>query len=254
MTGFRELDRILRGEVTGGETLGEDGGWRLEPLARVLLILAAAYGLCMGTYGVFRPGDPEFRQLTATVVKVPLLFALTFLVTFPSLYVFNTMLGSRLRAGELLRLVVSGMGILLAVLAAFGPIVAFFSVTTTSYPFVVLLNVAVFAVSGVFGIGHLYRTLRRLPTPTVEADAGADFEPVDEPVRPAPVVARPVVPGRSNVVFYVWMAVFALVGGQMGWVLRPFIGSPELSFTWFRPREASFFEGVFRALKLLLGA
>ena len=60
----------------------------------------------------------------------------------------------------LLRLVLSGLGVLVAVLSAFGPIVAFFSVTTTSYPFVVLLNVAVFAVAGGFGMGHLFRTMR----------------------------------------------------------------------------------------------
>ena len=82
----------------------------------------------------------------------------------------------------------------------------------------------------------------------------ADVELVEEPGGPALPTARPVAPAKSNVVFYVWMAVFALVGGQMGWVLRPFVGSPDLPFTWFRPREGSFFEGVFHALTALLGA
>lgn len=251
MNGLRELDRILRGEVTTAEALGaDDAGFRLEPLARVLLLLAAAYGVCMGTYGVFRPGDPEFRQFSATVVKVPLLFALTLVVTFPSLYVFNTLLGSRLRVSELLRLVVAGLGVLLAVLAAFGPIVAFFSVTTTSYAFIVLLNVAVFGTAGAFGMGYMHRLLMRLPGPVAASD---EYELVESPGEPAPA-ARPVRSRRSNAVFYVWMAVFGLVGGQMGWVLRPFIGSPDMPFTWFRPREASFFEGVFRSLKTLLGA
>ena len=53
-------------------------------------------------------------------------------------------------------------------------------------------------------------------------------------------------------VFGVWMIVFSLVGAQMGWVLRPFIGTPDQSFEWFRTRESNFFEAVLKALGNLL--
>ena len=49
-------------------------------------------------------------------------------------------------------------------------------------------------------------------------------------------------------VFQLWVIVFALVGAQMGWVLRPFIGSPDLPFIWFRGRESNFFQAVFRTI------
>jgi hypothetical protein len=49
-------------------------------------------------------------------------------------------------------------------------------------------------------------------------------------------------------VFRIWVIVFGLVGAQMGWVLRPFIGSPETAFSWFRLRESNFFEAVLRAM------
>ena len=48
-------------------------------------------------------------------------------------------------------------------------------------------------------------------------------------------------------VFGCWVVVFALVGAQMGWVLRPFIGSPDVPFEWFRERESNFFESVWRS-------
>ena len=80
---------------------------------------------------------------------MPALFALTLLVTFPSLYVFDTLLGPRLRLGVPVRLGVGALSVLTAVLSAFGPITAFFSVTTTNYPFVVLLNVASVTAQGV---------------------------------------------------------------------------------------------------------
>jgi hypothetical protein len=45
-------------------------------------------------------------------------------------------------------------------------------------------------------------------------------------------------------VFRLWVIVFALVGAQMSWVLRPFIGDPDQAFTWLRPRQSNFFEAV----------
>ena len=47
------------------------------------------------------------------------------------------------------------------------------------------------------------------------------------------------------------MLLFGVVGAQMGWVLRPFLGNPNVPFTWFRERESNFFEAVFQALKSL---
>ena len=34
----------------------------------------------------------------------------------------------------------------------------------------------------------------------------------------------------------------------MGWILRPFIGSPALPFELFRDREGNFFRGLFSAI------
>ena len=38
----------------------------------------------------------------------------------------------------------------------------------------------------------------------------------------------------------------------MGWVLRPFIGRPELPFEWFRERNSNFFAAVLHSLSELL--
>jgi len=37
----------------------------------------------------------------------------------------------------------------------------------------------------------------------------------------------------------------------MGWVLRPFLGNPNVPFAWFRPRESNFFQAVFQAFASL---
>ena len=57
------------------------------------------------------------------------------------------------------------------------------------------------------------------------------------------------VPIRNvKTVFRCWVILFGLVGAQMSWVLRPFIGNPNSEFTWFRPRDGSFFSAVWGAM------
>jgi hypothetical protein len=56
---------------------------------------------------------------------------------------------------------------------------------------------------------------------------------------------------HTRSVFTCWVIVFALVGAQMGWVLRPFIGDPTLEFSWFRERKSNFFEAVLNAISTL---
>jgi hypothetical protein len=47
--------------------------------------------------------------------------------------------------------------------------------------------------------------------------------------------------------------VFGLVGSQMSWVLRPFVGQPGRPFEWFRPKESNFFEGVWHLFTSMFG-
>jgi hypothetical protein len=298
MLGFREIDQILRG---GWKT--DFSSIRLLPILVANLLLMAAFGICMGFFGLFaRPSEWEYRQVIACSFKVPSLFFLSVLVTFPSLYVFNTLLGSRLKIYDLGKLLASAGGIISAILFGFGPIVAFFSVTTVHYPFVILMNVAAIAIASLLGITHLYRMLGVFfgilngpPTATSKQPTNEDeiaikqaeklerskkrlqssddemvlVQPVqpDEPSDENKVLesSQPTATGitatagitihkqESKIVFYLWTVIFALVGAQMSWILRPFIGAPGLPFEWFRVREGSFFEALGRAVRQVVG-
>ena len=248
MNVFRELDRVLRGDSSSDPTATP----KVRSLVVVSLLLAIGYGCCMGSFGLFGRAEPEFWQVVASGIKVPALFVLTLAATFPSLYVFNTILGSKLPFGELVRLLTSAMSVLIAVLASLGPIVAFFSATTVNYSFILLLNVVVFTVSGAFGLSFLIRKLAggSPPEPIVaDPDSDSNEEPARVLALKTPLKSCPSI----GAVFWIWLSVFALVGTQMAWVLRPFVGSPFLPFTWFRPREASFFEAVLKSLRHLMG-
>lgn len=275
---WKNLDRILRGEATRPSMLARGtidvsvGG-----LVAVLIILAMVYGASMGAFALSRPTGATALQLIASTIKVPLLFALTLVVTLPSLYVFNALVGSRLTVDVTLRLLVAALGVMLAVLASLGPIVAFFSVSTSSYPFMLLVNVAVFAASGTLGCLFLLQTLQRLSTPGDPSRAVKE-EPileVDAPFLPSPselaISPEAATPGRQapgaldapegqvlhdhvKTVFRCWVFLFGLVGAQMGWVLRPFLGNPNVPFAWFRPRESNFFQAVWQAFVSLVAS
>lgn len=260
---LRELDLLLRGRFTSPAALSAG---RVElPVRRLVLaalLLGAAYGACMGLFGALRGGGDGWRQLSATVAKVPLLFLITLAVTFPSLYVSSALADTRLEVRATLRLLLAAIATMLAVLASLGPVVAFFTLSTTSYPFMVLLNVVVFAAAGFAGLAVLLRALRVLfaalePEPAPEAPPGeggaqpvagaaADAVPLRSEGTGAAPAAAPVRKRAARrpeprALFATWMVLLAVVGAQLGWILRPFIGAPGLPFELLRDRRSNFF-------------
>ncbi|MEM6393262.1 MAG: hypothetical protein AAF797_10855 [Planctomycetota bacterium] len=304
---IHQVDEVLRGRGTVPSELIR-GELRLtaRPLLIASVVLAMSYGVCMSVFALVRGAGSSdaWIQLLASTVKLPVLFLATFVVTLPSLYVFNVLMGAKLSPKALLRLIAAMGAVILAVLASFGPIVAFFSVSTTSYPFMIVLNVTACGIAGVLGLAFLLRTLGwlvsaldepgmpeaepdavavdRITTDTGSEQAGLEEEttgsaegqalaPAEdgEPARDAFDADRAVDDAgaerdeiaalreadrrRAKLVFRVWVVIFSLVGAQMSWVLRPFIGHPGMPFTWFRNRESNFFLSVLRALGQLLG-
>jgi hypothetical protein len=275
-----QLDRLMRGDATRPDQLREGQiNIDVRNIVLVVAILGAIYGFCMGSFSLLKAvpetvDDPfgRYLQVLATMIKVPALFFLTLIVTLPSLYVFNALVGSRLTLRSVCGLLIASLAVNLAVLASLGPIVLFFSASTKSYAFIQLLNVAAFTVAGVLGLTFLLQTLHRLTTWIANNGAAqpADRENPIEPQGMAPDLslseqsfrAEPsaldmpdgeTLGRHTRLVFGCWVFVFALVGAQMGWVLRPFIGSPDMPFTFFRERSSNFFEAVLKALQSLLG-
>lgn len=277
--GFKALDRVLRGEATQLPALRSGNiDVPVAMLVVVLILLGMVAGACTGVYAVITRyhDDPinaimGWEQLLASTAKVPMLFCLTLIVTFPSLYVFNALVGSRLNMGAMLRLVVAALCVMMAVLASLGPIVAFFAVSTTSYPFMKLMNVAAYAVAGALGLSFLLQTLHRLSLAQMSEefvaseapDVAAHSQPPVEPPPYAPSAYPPPPPSplqpmgpktidpRVRTIFRIWVIVFGLVGAQMSWILRPFVGNPQQPFTFFRERDSHFFEAVVLAIRKL---
>jgi hypothetical protein len=216
------LDAVLRGGCTDEAALAAErirgGSRRLLGLG---LLLGGTYGASLGAYALCHAGSLPALQLLSATLKLPLLFGLTLLVTFPSLYVFATLMRSPLGGLGILRLLLVAIVVHLAVVASLGPVFAFFAASTESYPFLLLLHVLFCAIGGVISLVVLRRS------------AAAAFRL--DPEAPPP---------QRHRLLALWCLLYGTVGAQMGWLLRPFLGAPGHPFTWLAARESNVFAAL----------
>lgn len=200
---WRTAEAVLRGDPVTGP--GEGVGRAAARLAACQVAFGALYGAVMGSFGGFA-GDRGL-QVIASAVKVPFLLVATTLLSLPSFFVVNTLLGLRADIAAALRAIASAQAALTVALASLAPVTALWYVTSRDYRGAILFNAFMF---GLAAFGAQAR-LRRGYRPLLERD------------------------GRHRLVLRAWLVVFALVGIQMGWLMRPFIGSPDAPFQLFRP-------------------
>jgi len=179
----------------------------------LLNICTFLYGITMGSYN-------GFRQAISSGIKVPLLLSLALLICFPAFFIIQYALGSRLRFCQMFMIILSGFIITGLIMLSFAPIVIFFLITGCNYSFLKLLHVAIFVLSGFFGMKTMLDALR--------------FS----------CEKKNVYPKIGVVVFRFWILILAFVGMQLAWNLRPFVGSRELPFELFRKREGNFYIAV----------
>ena len=185
--------------------LDERRPWRaVTELALVVVVFGLAYGAVMGTYA--GPSGPRVTQMLFSAMKVPLLLLMTFAISLPSFFVLNTLLGVRDDFAAAVRALVATQAALTIVLASLAPITGLWYLSVAGYRHAILFNAAMFAVAS-FAAQFL---LRRLYRPLIERNA------------------------KHRTLLRAWLVVFAFVGVQMGWVLRPFIGDPSKPTRFFR--------------------
>lgn len=187
----------------------------------LLCLFAFFYGVIMGCYH-------SVAQAIAAGVKVVLLFALVIAVCFPAFFIIQYILGSKLRVGQMLNVILSGFVLTGAIMASFAPIVVFFLLTGGNYYFLQLLHVAIFLFSGFFGMKTIIDALKY----SCENKA--------------------VYPQTGVTVFRVWVVILAFVGIQLAWNLRPFLGDRGQSFEMFREYDGNFYTALIYSAQQLL--
>ena len=183
--------------------------FQLKQLVIIILIAGAIYGCAMGTYTASTSIRP--LQMLYSAAKVPLLLLISFTLTLPASFVFNTLFGLRDDWPAVLRSLLVTQAVIAVVLAALSPYTLLCYASTGNYAVAQLFNLLMFTAASLTG----QAVLRRCYGPMIRK-------------RPA-----------HRYVMWSWLAVYAFVGVQMGWVLRPFIGSPSGPTQFFRDEPFS---------------
>jgi hypothetical protein len=147
----------------------------------------------------------------------------------PSLYFFSLLFGSNQSLRQNLALILTAITVTAVLLLSFAPITLFFILTTSQYQFFKLMNVAIFALSGLMGVVFLYQGMKVV--------SGVEMEGAS----------------TRKWVLIIWMFVYAFVGSQMAWTIRPFIGDPGAPFEPVRQLGGNFYTNVLYSLGEVLG-
>lgn len=182
-----------------------------------ILVFSLIYGIVMGSYN-------GYLQSLVTGIKMPCLIFLSLLICFPALFVIQYMIGSTMTVYQMSNIILSGFIVFTTISLSFAPIVVFFMITSENYEFLKLLHVAIFTFSGFFTIKTII--------------SGLTFS----------CEKKNIYPKLGLQVFKVWIIIFAFVGTQLAWNLRPFVGNKEMPFELFRARESNFYVAVIQSV------
>lgn len=197
---FSGVDVVLRGN--SGPDRAATASW-LHSLGYVV-VFGCAYGALMGTFGGVT-GERLWMVLFAAL-KVPLLLVITFLVCIPSFFVLNTLFGVREDFAEAFQGLVATQAALTILLLSLAPYTLLWYASFADY------NAALFFNAFIFGSASVAAqwVLRRYYQPLIARNP------------------------RHRVLMRIWIVLFAFVGIQTAWILRPFVGAPDLPPQFFR--------------------
>lgn len=226
-----EVPELLRGSVTEGRAAIEEPDTRRWLL--YLAIILGGAGLFGAALGSWR--DPV--QALYTAIKLPLIVLVVSLGNGLLNAMLAPLLGINLGLRQSLLAVLMSFTIAAAILGAFSPLLYFLiwntpplttgaSTNAGAHSFVLLCETAMIAFAGIAANVRLLQLLREL-----SGSASA-----------------------AQKVLFAWLAGNLLLGSQLAWVMRPFVGSPGLPVQFLRahPFEGSFYEAIFHAFRHLL--
>jgi hypothetical protein len=218
------IEAILRNRIHFFVEIRDGVG--LSEKMRAMLISSLLF---LALYGAVLGSTHSLWQTLSSAAKLPILFLATLIVCSPTLYFFNVLFGSNQSLTQNVALILTAITVTSVILLSFAPIVLFFLLTTSNYQFFKLMNVAIFSVSALVGVVFLGQGMR-----VVSAANKAGTE-------------------ARHRVLWLWIVVYAFVGSQMAWTLRPFIGAPSMQFELFRQLGGNFYTNIFASIGEILG-
>src|SRR5689334_5471553 len=124
-------DDVLRGDISLARRGRESGLGSLGSLAVMIVAFGMLYGGVMGMYA--GTSGPRIWQVVYSAVKLPFLLFTTFLLSLPSFFVVNTLLGLRDDFPRTMRALLATQAGLTVILASLAPFTAFWYVSGSGH-------------------------------------------------------------------------------------------------------------------------
>jgi hypothetical protein len=232
MESARQIPTLLRGELPALQA------WtRTWQPVRVILCVAIIVGGA-GSFGAAMGSWRAPLQAAYCAAKLPLILLATTLGNGLLNAMLAPLLGLNLPARQSVLAVLLSFTLAALILGAFSPVLAFLvwnlppltagaDSNLGAHSVILLAETAMIATAGIAANVRLLQLLRDLGG--IEATA------------------------RKTL--FAWLAGNLLLGSQLAWMARPFVGSPGLPVQFVRPDalEGSFFEALIRAARHLFG-
>jgi hypothetical protein len=194
----------------------------------IVVLCSSVYGMSVGIWR-----SP--LQSLYVAIKFPLLIVMVTVGNALINSMFAKILGARLTFKESFIAVLMSFTIASVILASFAPLMICLIWNTPpvsdpnsaiSHQGILLFNVFSIAFAGVVSNLHLYKLILHLTESKTE----------------------------SKRIIFAWLAVNLLLGSQLSWIMRPFIGGPKGAVEFLRENafDGNFFEAVFHSAKDLM--
>lgn len=231
--GVSGVSVLLRGDAPAQTAWIET--WNISRILTCTGVIICGAGLYGGAMGYWR--SP--LQGLYVAIKFPLIMLMTTVGNALINAMLAPLLGLNIHFRQSLMAVLMSLSIASAVLGSFSPLIAFLTwnvptltagveISGATYGLIQLTHVGIIALAGIIGNVRLVQVLRQLS--------------------PKPAVAIRVL--------FAWLVGNLFLGSQLTWILRPFIGSPDLPIQFLRANafQGNFYETVFRSLAHLFNS
>jgi len=199
---LRGLDDLLA-DAAAGRRLARHG-WGL----------GVRMAACAALYGAVFGGWHGLRLAGYVALKFPLVLLLTSALTLLFSWLAARLLGLPLGLGQVAVLTLLGLAVASVLLASLSPVAWLFihcapapaPAARTAHNLLYLMHTLFVGGCGLAGTAALWRAMQQLPAPR----------------------------RTLRTVWIVWVLTYAVVGGEIAWVLRPFVGSVYVPVVFLR--------------------
>lgn len=221
---FTVLMQLLRDQTLFLQEIAES-----KHLDKKIISLLVCSSLFFAIYGVIIGSIQGWLQMVSSGFKLPALYLLTLLICLPTLYLFDVIFGSKKTFAQYIALLLSSMSMISVMLCGFAPVTLFFRLSMNDQNFFRLLNISIFALTGIIGIKFFHKAMLSMIDSKSESVA------------------------NRHKLIRAWLILYGFVGSQLAWTLRPFFGTAGQPFALFREIESNFYIEVLKIIGKVFG-